>query len=98
MTIVEGAGDNASTDQSSPKVIAATSSRKRAEPVSRTFSSDIAPEDFDELAYLAAFPDVVRSIKAGEFPSALDHYNFYGRREGRLADPRYEDLARADTP
>jgi GT2 family glycosyltransferase len=96
MTIVDGAGENASTDQSPPEV-SATSPPKRPEPVSMTFSSDIAPEDFDELAYLAAFPDVVRSIKAGEFPSALDHYNFYGRREGRLADPRYEDLVRADT-
>lgn len=97
MTIVEGAGKNASRDQSPPKVSAAASPPKRAEPVSATLSSDTAPEDFVESAYLAAFPDVARSIEAGEFPSALHHYEFHGRREARLRDPRYEALVRADT-
>ena len=97
MTIVGGAGKKASTDQSPPKVSAATSPPNRAEPVSATLSSDTAPEDFDESAYLAAFPDVARSIKDGQFRSALHHYESYGRREGRLTDPRYEALVRADT-
>ncbi len=54
-------------------------------------------EDFDELVYLAAFPDVAGSIRGGDFPSALHHYESYGRREGRLTDPRYEALLHADT-
>jgi GT2 family glycosyltransferase len=105
MTIVKGAGKIASTDQS-PRM--ATSPPERAELVSATLgpprlrtsfpvSSDTAPEDFDESAYLAAFPDVVRAIKAEEFPSALQHYEYTGRREGRLTDPRYEALISADT-
>ena len=87
MNIVDGAGKNASTDQSLPKASAATSPPNRAEPVSATLSSDTAPEDFDESAYLAAFPDVARSIKDGKCPSALDHYQFFGSREGRLTAP-----------
>ncbi len=89
-----------STDQSPPKVRAATSPPKRAEPASATLgpaglrtsfpvSADTAPEDFDESAYLAAFPDVARSIEDGHFPSALRHYESYGRHEGRLTDSRY---------
>src|SRR5262245_58750633 len=108
MAIVAGAGMNASTDQSPAKARGAASPAKRAEPVSATLGpaglrtyvpvfSDTVPEDFDELAYLAAFPDVARSIKAGQFPSALAHYEFYGRREDRLMDPRYEAAAHADT-
>ncbi|WP_157900875.1 glycosyltransferase family 2 protein [Mycobacterium terramassiliense] len=109
MTIVKGAGKKASADQSPPKVRAATSPPKRAEPVSATLgpaglrtsfpvSADTAPEDFDESAYLAAFPDVARSIEDGHFPSALRHYESYGRHEGRLTDSRYEAAVRADTP
>ena len=97
MTTVEGAGKSASTFRSSPKVNAATLLPNRAEPAGATLSSDNAPEDFDESAYLAAFPDVAGSIKAGKLRSALHHYQFHGRREGRLTDPRYEALLRADT-
>jgi GT2 family glycosyltransferase len=78
-------------------VSAATSPPKRAEPVSATLSSETAPEDFDESAYLAAFPDVIRSINTGQFRSALHHYESHGQTEGRLADPRYEALVHADT-
>ena len=77
---------------------AAKSAPKRAEQVSATPSSNTALEDFDESAYLAAFPDVARSIADGQFRSALDHYESYGRSEGRLTDPRFETLVRADTP
>ena len=87
MTFVGGAGKKASTNQSPLKVSAATSPPKRAEPVSATLSSDTALEDFVESAYLAAFPDVARSIKDGQFSSALHHYESYGGREGRLKDP-----------
>ena len=87
MTIVDGAGENASTEHNPPEVRAATSPSKRAEPVSRTLSSDTAPEDFDELAYLAAFPDVVRSIKDGQFPSALHTMNFMVGARAVLGTP-----------
>jgi GT2 family glycosyltransferase len=97
MSLADGAGKIASTDQSPPKVGAATSPPKRPVQVSATLSSDTAPEDFDESAYLAAFPDVARSIKAGQFLSALHHYEFYGKRESRLTDPRYEAFLNADT-
>jgi GT2 family glycosyltransferase len=97
VTIVDGAEENVSTDQSPPKVSAATSPPKRTEPLSATLSSDTAPEDFDESAYLAAFPDVARSIRDGECPSALDHYELCGSREGRLTHPDYEAIIRADT-
>jgi GT2 family glycosyltransferase len=60
-------------------------------------SSDTAADDFDEAAYLAAFPDVARRISAGDFPSGLRHYESYGRHEGRLTDPKYEAAVRADT-
>ncbi|WP_139830930.1 hypothetical protein [Mycobacterium paraense] len=96
MTIVDGSGKTASTDQSSPQVSTAASP-KRPEPVSAALFSGTAPEDFDESAYLAAFPDVATAIKAGQFLSALQHYELNGRREGRLADRRYEAQIRADT-
>jgi hypothetical protein len=97
MTTIGGRGKNTSTDPSPPKVSAASTPPKRAGAVGATVSSDDAPEDFDESAYLAAFPDVAGSIKAGKLRSALHHYQFHGRREGRLTDPRYEELLRADT-
>ncbi|MEB3065629.1 glycosyltransferase family protein [[Mycobacterium] zoologicum] len=98
MTVAQGSGKNLSTGRSQSNVGTAASPAKRAESASATLSSDTAPEDFDEPTYLAAFPDVATSIKAGQFLSALHHYEFYGRHEGRLTDPRYEALVRADTP
>ena len=97
MTIVDGSDKIASTKQSSPNVSAAEPPPEQVEPAIATLSSDTAPEDFDESTYLAAFPDVARSIKGGQFLSALQHYEFHGSREGRLTDPRYEALLRADT-
>jgi GT2 family glycosyltransferase len=70
---------------------------QRSEPVGMANSSDAALEDFDESAYLAAFPDVVESIKAGHFHSALAHYEAHGHQEGRLTDADYEALVRAGT-
>jgi GT2 family glycosyltransferase len=45
--------------------------------------------DFDEPAYLAAFNDVIVSLDVGEFSSARDHFEFHGRREGRLTEEKY---------
>jgi GT2 family glycosyltransferase len=53
-------------------------------------SPEVAPQGFDEIAYLAAFPDVAHSIKTGQFRSALHHYRVHGQREDRLNDLRYQ--------
>lgn len=44
-----------------------------------------APADapFPEAAYLAANPDVATAIAAGAFESGREHYERYGRDEGR---------------
>jgi GT2 family glycosyltransferase len=97
MTIGKGSGKNASADRRLPKVRAPGSSPKRAEHSGATPSSDALLDDFDEVAYLAAFPDIAGAIAAGEFRSASHHYEFWGRYEDRLADPRYEALVLTDT-
>ncbi len=38
---------------------------------------------FDEAAYLSANPDVAAAVKTGHFESARQHYDLYGRSEGR---------------
>ena len=108
MTIVRSARKNAPIDESPPQVGTRTAPEKRAESAGATLgparlrtslpvSSEAAAEDFEESAYLAAFPDVAKCIKAGEFSSALRHYESYGRHEGRLRSPKYEAAIRADT-
>jgi GT2 family glycosyltransferase len=44
---------------------------------------------FDESAYLAAFDDVIVALDTGEFNTAREHFEFHGRREGRLFDSKY---------
>ncbi len=44
---------------------------------------------FDEAAYLAAFDDVIVALDTGEFGTAREHFEFHGRREGRLFDTKY---------
>ena len=38
---------------------------------------------FDEREYLRCNPDVRRAVYRGTMPSAIYHYQHYGRREGR---------------
>jgi len=52
-------------------------------------TSEMTPENFDEAAYLRAFPDVATAIAAGERTSAFEHFIEYGKRENRLTDIRY---------
>lgn len=40
-------------------------------------------ESFDEERYLAANPDVAAAVKAGQFASGREHYETFGRAEGR---------------
>jgi GT2 family glycosyltransferase len=48
------------------------------------------PADFNEAAYLAAFPKVSEAIRAGTFKSALDHFLRKGGGESRLLEARYQ--------
>lgn len=56
---------------------ARTSRAKKAPPVP-------LPE-FDEETYLRLNPDVLVAVAEGKFHSAREHYEHYGRAEGRLA-------------
>lgn len=52
--------------------------------LARAWDYDIAaPPDFDERAYLAAWPDVAEAVRRGEIKSAFVHYMMMGRKEGR---------------
>jgi GT2 family glycosyltransferase len=50
------------------------------------------PADFDETAYLTAFPKIAENIRAGIVKSALDHYLRKGAAEKRLEQPRYRKI------
>ena len=52
-------------------------------------STDDAPPNFDEDAYLLAFPDVAKAVSEGVCRSPLQHYMEYGRHENRLALDSY---------
>ena len=62
-------------------------------PRSRHSRSALSPTEiegeFDETAYLAAFPDVADAVRTGELGSALEHYRIAGRLEQRLQRPEY---------
>jgi GT2 family glycosyltransferase len=47
------------------------------------------PADFDEIAYMVAFPKIAEAIRGGAFKSAFEHYTRRGIAENRLAEPRY---------
>jgi hypothetical protein len=51
---------------------------------------------FNEAAYLAAYPDVARALGQPGVESAFDHYQNYGRNEGRqgfFVEPQQEQAA-----
>jgi len=45
--------------------------------------------EYDERAYLEAYEDVSISLDVGEFKTAREHFEFHGRREGRLTEEKY---------
>ena len=45
--------------------------------------------EFNEGAYLSTYDDVMVSIDLGEFATAREHFENYGRREGRLTEEKY---------
>ncbi|MGD7037321.1 DUF1796 family putative cysteine peptidase [Methylotuvimicrobium buryatense] len=47
--------------------------------------SPFGRHDFDEAWYLAQNPDVVKAIASGLFSSGWDHFDKFGRHEGRIA-------------
>ncbi len=64
-----------------------------------------APGEFDEVAYLAAFPKVAEKVRSGIFKSGHDHYLRRGAAEKRLRMPLYRKafaeqalLARLSSP
>ena len=67
-------------------------------------ASDV-PLEFNEDAYLTAFPKIAENVRAGLIASGLDHYTRKGAAESRLQNPRYrkaladaELLARLSAP
>ena len=73
--------------------------------VTRSEGGDDPQAEYDETAYLAAFPRIAEQIRSGALKSGLDHYTRRGAAEGRLAQPRYKKalaeqalLTRLSTP
>ena len=61
-----------------------TSSRVHLDGLSREADAfTVPPAAFDEQTYLDRYPDVANAVKAGAFTSGLQHYETFGRHEGR---------------
>jgi GT2 family glycosyltransferase len=45
--------------------------------------------DFDERAYVSTYADVTASLATQEYTNAQEHFERFGRKEGRLTDERY---------
>ena len=52
-------------------------------------SAHAVEPDFDEEAYLRAYPDVAAAVGRGELESGLQHYQLVGKAERRLDRPHY---------
>ena len=60
-------------------------------------SANLPREDeFDEAAYLAAYPDVRTAVELGHFESGRSHYEQCGKAEDRLGRPQGLPLPRRD--
>ena len=64
------------------------------EPTCAGHRSDLVPLhtlalEFDEQAYLSVYDDVIVSLDTGEFGTAREHFEYHGKREGRLTDENY---------
>jgi SAM-dependent methyltransferase len=49
-----------------------------------TLETIATPENFDEVGYLAANPDVAEAVRKGHFRNGRQHFEGHGRKEGRL--------------
>jgi len=45
---------------------------------------------FNEEQYLENYPDVVEATKRGDFQNGEEHYNYFGKSEGRYFDKKNE--------
>ena len=54
-----------------------------------TASVSLEQIEFNEAAYLTAFPKIAEKVRSGGLRSAHDHYTRVGGPEGRLNQPRY---------
>lgn len=52
---------------------------------------------FNEIEYLAANPDVAEAVKVGHFRSGREHYEKYGKKEGRMLKRLFGNIAREIT-
>jgi GT2 family glycosyltransferase len=59
-------------------------------------SADALPDqidpDFDEAAYLRAYPDVAAAVRRGELTCGHEHYLLAGKAERRLELPQYRQI------
>jgi hypothetical protein len=51
---------------------------------------------FNEAEYLAANPDVAAAVKEGKFRSGREHYEMYGKKEGRMLKCFYDRTLREE--
>jgi ubiquinone/menaquinone biosynthesis C-methylase UbiE len=58
------------------------------QPGDKAQDAAAATDRFDEAWYLATYPDVADAIRKGYFGSGREHFEAYGRTEGRHAFPR----------
>jgi hypothetical protein len=56
---------------------------------------EVTAANFDEIAYKIAYPDVAAAIAKGDFENAFQHYERYGKAEGRTAFNKAETAAAA---
>lgn len=72
-------------------------SRKLSDTEVAPDGSEVGLPGFEETSYLEANPDVRQAVEDGQFPSGLDHYLEFGRKEGRKTSPgeTSRDLAKA---
>ena len=54
---------------------------------------EVTANNFDEVAYKIAYPDVAAAIAKGDFENAYQHYERYGKAEGRTAFNKAETAA-----
>jgi GT2 family glycosyltransferase len=52
-------------------------------------ANELAELEFNEIAYLTAFPQVVQALQKGRFKSAHEHYLQLGVTQNRLRNPAY---------
>jgi hypothetical protein len=51
--------------------------------------NDMKNNNYNEEAYLLAFPDIASAVSNGIIPNGYAHYNPYGKNEGRLSNQNY---------